>query len=697
MDEEGTVHLVPATRSKRPVPAALDLLPHNSNSVLPALRPNTLDLSNGTIVSLRTSALQQKYQEKRSHSSISRTLDVGFTDLSYSVTVGIKRESKAILRGVSGLFPAGELTAIMGASGAGKSSLMNVLAGYTTGGQGGSITVNGMPRDPASFRRHSCYIMQQDCLQPLLTVGEAMHVAAELKLGSNLPHEDKQAWVQEILEALGLMESRKTLTGDLSGGQRKRLAIALELVNNPPVMFFDEPTSGLDSSSSKQCMSLLKSLARGGRTIIVSIHQPSAMLFDSLDQLYVLAEGRCGRCVYRGEPRQMLHFFAQSVNLACPPYHNPADFVLEVSMGDYGAYNDKLVDACENGKCNDWVRHSTAPTPGGFRPAHLTNGLATPVRAPLLPTGPLARTLATLSNGGPEPLSTKEETHLSTSYPASFWTQFYVLLKRNFWRLRRDKFLMQMRLSMHLLVGLLIGILYFRIGDSAANVFDNFGLLFYCVVFLMFTSLLSMIVTFPLELPIIAREHFNRWYSLKSYYLAVTIADIPIQMLCSLGYGTFVYLLSEQPFEVKRYAMFASMCLLVSLVAQTMGLLVGATGMSVESGVFFGPLTNLPFVVFSGFFVHMKDSPDWLHWLFHSSYMKYALEGMMMAVYGFNRPKLSCDEDYCHFKQPRTFLEALGMDKGNFWIDFGFLFALLLILRVLTFLVLKWRIRHIRN
>jgi ATP-binding cassette subfamily G (WHITE) protein 1 len=81
--------------------------------------------------------------------------------------------------------------------------------------------------------------------------------------------------------------------------------------------------SGLDSSSSKQCMSLLKSLARGGRTIIVSIHQPSAMLFDSLDQLYVLAEGRC---IYRGEPRQLLPFLGHAANLACPPYHNPADF-----------------------------------------------------------------------------------------------------------------------------------------------------------------------------------------------------------------------------------------------------------------------------------------------------------------------------------------------------------------------------------
>lgn len=114
---------------------------------------------------------------------------------------------------------------------------------FRTDGVSGCVTVNGAVRDIGVFRRHSCYIMQQDQLQPLLTVAESMHVAAELKLGQTLTRQMKQSWVDEILDALGLSECKMTLAGDLSGGQRKRLAIALELVNNPPIMFFDEPTT----------------------------------------------------------------------------------------------------------------------------------------------------------------------------------------------------------------------------------------------------------------------------------------------------------------------------------------------------------------------------------------------------------------------------------------------------------------------
>lgn len=152
--------------------------------------------------------------------------------------------------------------------------------------------------------------------------------------------------IKQILEAIALYELRKVRTGQLSGGQRKRLAIALELVDNPPVMFFDEPTSGLDSSTSTQVISLLKQLAEEGRTIICTIHQPSALVFGLFDHLYALADGHC---IYSGNTQMLVPFLAE-LDLVCPKTYNPSDYLLEISTNDYGEQNIRLIEKIQNGR-----------------------------------------------------------------------------------------------------------------------------------------------------------------------------------------------------------------------------------------------------------------------------------------------------------------------------------------------------------
>ncbi|KAK3927918.1 ATP-binding cassette sub-family G member 4 [Frankliniella fusca] len=615
--------------------------------------------------------------------AVDEPLNLSFHKLSYTVSsrLRLRWEKRRILDGISGEFKAGQLTAIMGPSGAGKSTLLDVMSGYTSSGVHGRLLVNGTARDSRTFRRQSVYIQQDASLHPQLTVSEAMNVASVLKLGRRGPE------IDEVLYSLGLLEHRDTMTSRLSGGQLKRLATALELLSNPPVMFFDEPTSGLDSSTTKQCVGVLRRLARQGRTVVCTIHQPSATVFEMLDQLYLVVGGRCA---YSGHTANLLPYLA-GLGLRCPPYHNPADYALEVAGGEYGDFSEELVKASENGRCVMWTTTYTTRQQEGHRQQQALE---------VAVEGPSSNKLSRQSSSVASSSSQSEQRRCDRTkltYPTTFWLQLYVLLKRTFLKGLRDRMLCHSRLYIHLVAGLLIGVLFLDIGGDAAHVFHNFSLLFFCLMFLMFTALSAMILAFPLEMPIIAREHFNRWYSLKSYFLAVTMADVPLQGMCVCVYTVVVYYMTAQPMEPLRFLQFLLICSLVSFVAQSVGLAVGAA-MKVEHGVIFGPLVILPFTIFSGYFVIQRDAPTKMQWLFAASYLKYGLSGSMLAVYGYGRAPLErCSDDYCHFKRPEKFLHELDLDRGNYWQDAGILFLIGSVLRLSAYFVLKFRLRRFRQ
>ncbi|XP_046664043.1 ATP-binding cassette sub-family G member 4-like isoform X4 [Homalodisca vitripennis] len=651
-------------------------------------------------------------------------VDIAFSDLTYTVKEGRKNLEKTILKSVSGRLRSGELTAIMGPSGAGKSTLLNILTGYKVSGMSGSITINGHERNLSQFAKLSAYIMQDNQLHGNLSVDEAMNVATALKLGSDLNKQDKAEVIQEILETLGLQDHKNTMTSNLSGGQKKRLSIALELVNNPPIMFFDEPTSGLDSSSCFQCISLLKSLSRGGRTIICTIHQPSARLFEMFDHLYTLADGQC---VYQGSTLQLVPFLGK-LGLVCPSYHNPASFVIEVSCGEYGDNVRKLVNAIKNGKhdiqlgkpfpeikalnnANEKVNNTDVATGDTKMSNGLESSTGNGMNNMLLAcaTNDIAKDSAASSDAVVIPVDlTSEKTVDVTStlldnalpnsqkrYGTSEFNQFWIVLKRTLLFSRRDWTLMYLRLFAHILVGFLIGALYYDIGNDGAKVLSNLGFLFFNMLFLMYTSMTITILSFPLEMPVLVKENFNRWYSLRSYYLAITVSDIPFQAVFCVVYVSIVYYMTSQPPEAHRYWMFLGACLLISFVAQSVGLVVGAA-MNVQNGVFLAPVMSVPFLLFSGFFVSFDAIPVYLRWITYLSYIRYGFEGTALATYSFGREKLLCFQVYCHFKDPETTLEELDMLDASFTLDIVALVIIFFTLRITAFLFLRWKLMSAR-
>lgn len=192
-----------------------------------------------------------------------------------------------------------------------------------------------------------------------------------------------------------------------------------------------------------------------------------------------------------------------------------------------------------------------------------------------------------------------------------------------------------------------------------------------------------------------SREHFNRWYSLRAYYVAITLADLPIQIICSLLFIVPSYMMTAQPLEAWRFGMFFLIIFMTALVAQSIGLAVGAA-LSLQWGAILGPLFICPFLQFSGFFLQERDAPSFWRWTFNISFLKYSFDGGMLAIFGYNRERLDCSDIYCQFVHPKYILKVMDMEHANYQLAFFFLLGLLVMLRILAFYIMSFRLRLFR-
>lgn len=385
---------------------------------------------------------------------MNESLNLSFENLRYHVSTGFwpkSRMKKDLLKGISGEFKASELSVVIGPSGSSKSTLINVLSGFIHENVSGVIKINDSEISPIAVRRVSSYVMQESDMHRFLTVRETIMFAASFKSKHKKHLEHK---VENTLNTFGMMEHMDTLVKDLSGGQRKRLSIAVELVDDPPILFLDEPTTGLDSSSSTQCIQLLKKLALEGKTIICTIHSPSAFIFDMFDHVYALADGQC---IYQGANRSLVPFLAD-LNLHCPASYSPSDFLLEIATDDYGPMNHRLIAAINNGANN----YGPTQTSLANLPNLISNDLAD-LRSP-------SRSIYTLP----------------------FCDQVQNLMYRSFLISKRDKTLVIMRLMIHVVLSFVVGFIYSDCGVNAKDFFDNYRYIITTVVFQLYTSYFSL-------------------------------------------------------------------------------------------------------------------------------------------------------------------------------------------------------------
>ncbi|TMW53490.1 hypothetical protein DOY81_001426 [Sarcophaga bullata] len=599
-------------------------------------------------------------------------VNIDFHNLTYKVPVAGKG-MKTILHEVNGEFKSHELTAIMGPSGAGKTTLLNLIAGFGGSNYTGEINVNQTPRNLRLFRKMSRYIMQNDVIDPHFTVMESMLFAAHLKLGNSLTKQEKLEVIEEILNMLRLQNAAHTKSVRLSGGERKRLCIALELVNNPPVVFLDEPTTGLDDLSSTQCIQLLQRLAHAGRTIICSIHTPPAKLFEMFDKVYMLAEGEC---VYQGSVRNIVPYLKE-IGPTCPVTYNPADFIVEVACREYGDYHKSMVKAVDNGKVYRWQPECDHKHPKSVTPtkSDTTSGAS--------------------SFDAMEQFEMEFDVKKLKSQ-TTWWMQYKLLVKRMMMKMWRDKSYIKLKFYMNICLGLLVGGIFFGVGNDATKALFNFGFAFTIVIGYLYLPLMPVLLQFPSEMKLLKREYFNQWYNLSSYFMASITSKFPFMFVLAFIYLSMVYILSSQPLELFRFAMLFLIAVLTAQISDSMGMLI-ASRLSLVNAIFMGPVMACPLILLSFYgmgYGKEIEIPLLMRFIMKLSYLRHGLEGLVEALYGYDRADTMCPptEMFCMFKKAQFLRSVLGFENIDYWISVGFLIIFYIIFTTGAFILIKHRL-----
>jgi len=456
-------------------------------------------------------------------------LQVIFKDLDFRVQVpkptenGRRRKflekrdliEKRIINNINGVFTPGRLTAVMGASGSGKTSLLNLVAGQA--GQtknaivSGAVIINGQSLELKDKRlKKICgYVQQDDVILATMTVREAITMAALLRLPRTMSHEAKLARVQQVIELLHLQKCSENVIGStlikgISGGERKRVAIAMVMITNPSILLLDEPTSGLDAFTAYSICNTLKNVARTGRTVAATIHQPSSDIFHLFDDLVLLSEGYV---IYHGPAEKMVPYFAK-IGFQFPQYTNPADYLFMSILNDAkkmaeegekkGPTSEEQVARLAQ-LADNWLQSNEQ--------TKVTDVLKTPVQGGFKLSDVLER--------------------------APFKTQFDLLAQRAFRNAWRNKLMLKGRFAQTIFLSVLIGLIYLQLSADQQGIQNREGSLFFVAVNGVMTSTMGVLSIFAAEKTVFIREFESGLYRLPAYFLSRTFVEFPFKVFFS--------------------------------------------------------------------------------------------------------------------------------------------------------------------
>lgn len=592
---------------------------------------------------------------------------------------------KTILDDITGIFRPGRLTAIMGTSGAGKTTLLSVLAGNISGGVfEGEISINGEDfGDPKKMKKISGFVFQDDVLLPTMKVKEAIKMSALLRLPKEVTLEERDRRVDEIIKVLHLKRAADTKVGDpikkgISGGERKRTSIAMEVITNPAMLFLDEPTSGLDTYTAYTVIKTLQNLAhKQGRTIISTIHQPSSEIFYLFDDLMLLADGKV---VYYGPVGDSISYFAER-GYPCTQYTNPADYFFMNILSDIDGTTTGPVDDKRETRPASWV-------PAGVKEkaSERIQRLIGDWPKSEEHTAMVSLLEASRSSGVPA---------LSYKGHASYWTQFWFLANRASKNAIRNKSIVTVRLFQSIFIGVLVGLIFINQGQYPAyeQVRNFAGVLFFFAVNQYFASANQVISIFYEEKTVFFREYYAGYYRVSAYYWTKILCELPYGIVMPFLMVIIAYYIIGLKPAFSAYLLCGFYAMMAGLCGTATGILIASIFEEIGTALAVLPVVLLPLLLFSGLFANPNAVPKWLGWLQYISPMKYAFDGMVINQFTNNPPK-NCNAELgeCDYQYA---INLLGLQNATSTaLNIILLFVIWIVLLVAAFLVL-WGRTHL--
>lgn len=572
----------------------------------------------------------------------------------------------------------GQMLAVIGSSGCGKTSLLDIITCRDEGGTmtSGQILINSKPNTPRVVRKTIAHVRQDDRLLPHLTVRETLVFVAKLRLPTHFTKAQRDKRVDDVIAELRLRQCANTRVGNdfvrgVSGGERRRVSIAVQLLWNPGILILDEPTSGLDSFTAHNLVITLSRLARGNRLILLSVHQPRSDIFQLFDLVVLLSSGSA---VYCGAARDMVPYFT-ALGYPCPRYCNPSDFYVDLISID--RRSTELEAECLQRarvlaeefkeKVKDTDDHMWIPDRSGASSSQLDDQVMRNIVE--------GEELITISNQG-------------NKLPGKLH-QFTVLIRRHMYNDYRDLVTLLVHGFEALLMSLLVGFLYYGAGPEPLSIQDTVALLYMIGALTPFAVVLDVIAKCHTERAMLYHELEDGMYAVSSYFFAKILGELPEHCVFTLVYGLPIYWLAGLNADPTRFLLNFLLVWMMVYCSRAMALFVAAALPTLQTSAFMGNSLFTIFYLTGGFVISLQNM--WLaaSWLSYASFMRWGFEGMLQVQFKDVKYEVAVG-NFTFTVDGIRLVEVLGMNNYPLYSCYLVLLAVCLGFMVLYFICLKY-------